>query len=182
MVRFKNRFLVVEVTFHEDVGLHGSELTSRAFDAALRKSVQRNFGDFGTAATQASLATRWCETRTGLAIVRVGAAHADMVTGAPLAVRFGRRREFSTGVRGDVYRRSMQLLRRRLRGRPEGGSESAGGSGRGKADMGPGGGTSPAGQRDAALADSAGARLGLARARRGRAAAHARARARARPG
>lgn len=54
MVRFKNRFLVVELIWGEGARAP-AELSSKALDKALRESLSRNFGIIGVARTNWSL-------------------------------------------------------------------------------------------------------------------------------
>ena len=54
MVRFKNRYLLVE-TVWRDGTQHVAKLSSRALAESIKSSVQANFGDMGSASVMQSL-------------------------------------------------------------------------------------------------------------------------------
>ena len=54
MVRFKNRYLLVE-TVWRDGAQHAAKLSSRALAESIKSSVQANFGDMGSASVMQSL-------------------------------------------------------------------------------------------------------------------------------
>ncbi|KAJ1556472.1 hypothetical protein HK405_013835 [Cladochytrium tenue] len=71
MVRFKNRYIVVEVLV-DDEQLAVMPSLAGMLSAALRQSAAANFGDLGVAdAGAGALAVKYCSPYTHLAILRV---------------------------------------------------------------------------------------------------------------
>ncbi|KAH9902383.1 hypothetical protein C8Q73DRAFT_785074 [Cubamyces lactineus] len=78
MVRFKNRWLLVEflpipapTPGRPSVALSQEELTSKQVWAALKQSVITHFGDTGWGAVGSSLTIKYFSPRTNLCIIRV---------------------------------------------------------------------------------------------------------------
>ncbi|KAA1467207.1 hypothetical protein DENSPDRAFT_832205 [Dentipellis sp. KUC8613] len=73
MVRFKNRWLLVEFLPPSSAGTNRppAELTGKQIYAALRQSVIAHFGDVGWGAVGASLNVKYFSPTTGLCIIRV---------------------------------------------------------------------------------------------------------------
>ena len=71
MVRFKNRYLLLEVTYNAGRGMDAS-VTPSAMLAALKTSIIENFGDVTYGLAQAALTVKYVDTRCGLVIVRCG--------------------------------------------------------------------------------------------------------------
>eukprot|EP00741_Cyanophora_paradoxa_P020031 tig00021217_g19333.t1 len=69
MVRFKNRYVLAEL--HWEDGKFDEELAAGHVLAAVRASIQTNFGDIGTARTQQSLQVKYFNNVTNLLIMRV---------------------------------------------------------------------------------------------------------------
>lgn len=69
MVRFKNRYLVLEITPHgkEDKPL---TLKSTALSQAVQQKVQELYGDFGVAAIKDGFNAKYCNTHTRIAVIR----------------------------------------------------------------------------------------------------------------
>ncbi|XP_037302706.1 ribonuclease P/MRP protein subunit POP5-like [Manduca sexta] len=71
MVRFKNRYVTVEISspgVADDVPL---KLKSKMFYETVLNKVQQLHGDYGVAAIRAGLLTRYCNEYTRIAILRV---------------------------------------------------------------------------------------------------------------
>ncbi|EMD35806.1 hypothetical protein CERSUDRAFT_66255 [Gelatoporia subvermispora B] len=78
MVRFKNRWLLVEFipcgdapSSHPTPGLNGGDSSSKQIWAALKQSVITNFGDTGWGAVGTSLTVKYYSPRTNMCIIRV---------------------------------------------------------------------------------------------------------------
>ncbi|XP_011351032.1 ribonuclease P/MRP protein subunit POP5 [Ooceraea biroi] len=70
MVRFKNRYVVLEIT------PHGKEdkpftLKNTALSQAVQQKVQELYGDFGTAAIKDGFNAKYCNMHTRIAVIRV---------------------------------------------------------------------------------------------------------------
>ncbi|OQR85939.1 hypothetical protein ACHHYP_11164 [Achlya hypogyna] len=77
MVRFKNRYLIVEVCFTR--GKKGPAISARDIYNLVLASVANNFGDFGVGTMQAALQVVYYNPTTHLAIVRCGRDDATQV-------------------------------------------------------------------------------------------------------
>ncbi|KIY66854.1 hypothetical protein CYLTODRAFT_437284 [Cylindrobasidium torrendii FP15055 ss-10] len=71
MVRFKNRWLLVEFIPLDQTKPAPSRLDSKIIWAALRDSIQENFGDFGWGAVSHSLTVKYFSPTTNICIIRV---------------------------------------------------------------------------------------------------------------
>ena len=70
MVRFKNRYLLAQMRWHD--GRVDDTLSDTVLLGRLRQGVALNFGDVSAGAALASMAVRYFNPVTGLAIVRCG--------------------------------------------------------------------------------------------------------------
>jgi len=70
MVRFKNRYLLVEFRWHD--GRVDATLTDAVVLGAIRQAVAHDFGDVGAGAAAAGLAVKYWSVTTSLAVVRCG--------------------------------------------------------------------------------------------------------------
>ena len=70
MVRFKNRYLLVEFRWHD--GRVDATLTDAVVLGAIRQAVAHDFGDVGAGAAAAGLAVKYWSATTSLAVVRCG--------------------------------------------------------------------------------------------------------------
>jgi RNase P/RNase MRP subunit POP5 len=70
MVRFKNRYQLVQLSF--DDGSCDAGVSEKNIVMAIRAAVELMHGDFGSACLQQSLAIKYFNTATGLFIVRFG--------------------------------------------------------------------------------------------------------------
>ncbi|KAJ3202546.1 hypothetical protein HDU67_000434 [Dinochytrium kinnereticum] len=80
MVRFKNRYLLFEVTFADGLireSLHGGSLAS-----VIKDSLELNFGDFGMGYTAQNFTVKYFSPYTGIGIVRVARDHFKMMWAA----------------------------------------------------------------------------------------------------
>jgi len=94
MVRFKNRYLLVElvpVSPHKQTIIeYGvpfkdspyAAVTATNVAAYLRQGIQVNFGTVGAASTAQSLSVKYCNGSTGLMIIRTARDHFQMVWAA----------------------------------------------------------------------------------------------------
>ncbi len=90
MVRFKNRYLLLEV--HWEDGLVDPTLSHQAVLNALRDSISSNFGDFGFACVGKAVEVKYWNKATSLAIVRTTRSHYRMVwAAATFITRIGNR-------------------------------------------------------------------------------------------
>ncbi|KAJ1476756.1 hypothetical protein T484DRAFT_1964905 [Baffinella frigidus] len=86
MVRFKNRFLVVELIWGEGARAP-AELSSKALDKALRESLSRNFGIIGVARTNWSLQVKHCDPAASIAVIRTDREEHETVWAALSFIR-----------------------------------------------------------------------------------------------
>ncbi|KDO28736.1 hypothetical protein SPRG_19953 [Saprolegnia parasitica CBS 223.65] len=77
MVRFKNRYFIVEVTFGR--GKKGPALTARDIYSLVLAAIGSNYGDFGVGTMQAALQVLYYNAITHLAVVRCGRDDATKV-------------------------------------------------------------------------------------------------------
>jgi ribonuclease P/MRP protein subunit POP5 len=77
MVRVRHRYLLCAVEYAQNSDAAVAALTPRVLHAALRSSVETNFGDVGAGHAVPSLAVKFWSPHLGLAIVR---AHRDYYT------------------------------------------------------------------------------------------------------
>lgn len=90
MVRFKNRYLLLEV--HWADGMVDENLPHTALANALRDAISLTFGDFGSAAAGRSVDVKYWNSTTSLAIVRCTRSHYRMVwAGASFVTKIGQR-------------------------------------------------------------------------------------------
>ncbi|KAJ3043210.1 RNA-binding protein pop5 [Rhizophlyctis rosea] len=80
MVRFKNRYILIEVTW--DDGRILESLDERAIKKALKESIETNFGDYGDGIVAGSLSVKYFSPFTNVAILRVARDHLQMVWAA----------------------------------------------------------------------------------------------------
>jgi RNase P/RNase MRP subunit POP5 len=88
MVRFKNRYLLVEALSVDPA--HGlvdyrpstPPLTSAILAGQLRSCLGTNFGHLGSALTAQSLSVKYCNATTGIALVRAARDNLEMVWAA----------------------------------------------------------------------------------------------------
>ncbi|KAK0174747.1 hypothetical protein PV327_010481 [Microctonus hyperodae] len=69
MVRFKNRYIVIEIT-PKDKEDKPWTLKSSALQCAVQKKVQQFFGDFGQAAIKSGFSATYCNEHTKIALIR----------------------------------------------------------------------------------------------------------------
>lgn len=84
MVRFKNRYLLVEILAIDGHGVLSAprEGTAAAAATLIRASLASNFGQVGTALTAQALSVKYYNPMTGMGIVRVAREHQCMVWAA----------------------------------------------------------------------------------------------------
>lgn len=97
MVRFKNRYLLVEIVpvdpsrgLGEYEAREGAGLSAASVASHLRQSIADNFGQVGAAVTAQSLSVKYCNATTGTVVVRAAReqlplvwASLTLLTGAP---------------------------------------------------------------------------------------------------
>ncbi|KAI9002123.1 hypothetical protein DFJ74DRAFT_613636 [Hyaloraphidium curvatum] len=81
MVRFKNRYLVIEVVFpdgpHTLLDVHAGTVAN-----VIRDSLEMNFGEWGAATAAMSLSVKYYSAHTNIGIVRVARDHFRLIWGA----------------------------------------------------------------------------------------------------
>ncbi|TDL25765.1 hypothetical protein BD410DRAFT_837228 [Rickenella mellea] len=86
MVRFKNRWLLVEfIPYSKDgasIQSSDSSLSTKQIWSAVRDSVLSNFGDVGWGAVGSSLTVKYFSPTTNLSIIRVAREHHRIAWGA----------------------------------------------------------------------------------------------------
>jgi ribonuclease P/MRP protein subunit POP5 len=85
-MRFKNRYLVVQLLFSPP-SLTLPSLTSYQLFRDIRQSLLTNFGEFGYGQCHSSLQVKYLNQRTGLAIVRSPRDDSDIVRTALLLLK-----------------------------------------------------------------------------------------------
>lgn len=92
MVRVRNRYLLCAIDYAQGTEAAVAKLSPRAIHAALRSSVELNFGDVGSGHALPSLSVKFWSPHLGLAIVRAHRDHyrtvwaaATLVTALPAA-------------------------------------------------------------------------------------------------
>ncbi|KAF8588263.1 hypothetical protein K439DRAFT_1652012 [Ramaria rubella] len=82
MVRFKNRWLLIEfIPCQSETSTH-EQLNAKAIWLALKQSVMTNFGDIGWGAISTSLTVKYFSPTTNLCIIRVARDHHRIAWGA----------------------------------------------------------------------------------------------------
>lgn len=79
MVRFKTRYLLLEVRLDHDPSSRPPALEPATIYHAIKSSVALNFGDEGSARVARTLHVKYFCPTTGLCVVRAGRDDADMV-------------------------------------------------------------------------------------------------------
>ncbi|KZS94217.1 hypothetical protein SISNIDRAFT_485136 [Sistotremastrum niveocremeum HHB9708] len=88
MVRFKNRWLLVEfMTFPTDTKETEAPLGGKQIYTALKQSVIANFGDVGWGAVGSSLTVKYFSPATNICIIRVARDHYRTAWGAITLLR-----------------------------------------------------------------------------------------------
>ena len=115
MVRFKNRYLVVEIA-HNDGRAMEERGKERAVLDTLRESLRDNFGDVGLGRALGALSVRYVDAVTGVCVVRCGREVAREVRGAIATVEEVRGRRAAAAVThcGGTVRRTREACARRL--------------------------------------------------------------------
>ncbi|XP_050678530.1 ribonuclease P/MRP protein subunit POP5 isoform X1 [Leptidea sinapis] len=91
MVRFKNRYITIEVCSSEVPENKPLALKSYLFHEALMDKIQQLHGDFGIAAVRTGLLTKYCNENTRIAIIRCRHGPHKFVTSAlPFLTKFGK--------------------------------------------------------------------------------------------
>jgi len=97
MVRFKNRYLVVEIA-HNDGRAMEERGKERAVLDTLRESLRENFGDVGLGRALGALSVRYVDAMTGVCVVRCGREVAREVRGAIATIQEMRGRRAAAAV------------------------------------------------------------------------------------
>jgi hypothetical protein len=84
MVRFKNRYLLVE-TVWRDGAKNASFVSQRQLAECIKESVQTNFGDFGAAAMLQSLQGTWLHTISSSPLIDAVQSNTTVQTGTFLS-------------------------------------------------------------------------------------------------
>ncbi|KAJ7159930.1 hypothetical protein C8R43DRAFT_993923 [Mycena crocata] len=82
MVRFKNRWLLVELIPESCLPNPQAPLDRQKIEAALKKSIQENFGNVGRGSVDLSITVKYYSPATNHCIIRVARDHHRMVWGA----------------------------------------------------------------------------------------------------
>ncbi|CAB3360202.1 Hypothetical predicted protein [Cloeon dipterum] len=82
MVRFKNRYLVLEVVPVESKNKRKPQMRAQALYSALMEKVELLHGDFGVAAIRNGFLAKYCSKMTQIAYVRVRHGPHKLVTSA----------------------------------------------------------------------------------------------------
>ncbi|KAJ3054113.1 hypothetical protein HK097_002633 [Rhizophlyctis rosea] len=80
MVRFKNRYLLFEITWEDGKILE--TLTDRIVNSNIKESIETNFGDYGAGIIAGSLSVKYFSPYTSVGILRVARDHFHMVWAA----------------------------------------------------------------------------------------------------
>ncbi|XP_014203536.1 ribonuclease P/MRP protein subunit POP5 [Copidosoma floridanum] len=70
MVRYKNRYLTVQVSL-KNKGDQSLNLKTNALHEAIHRKVWEMYGDFGTAAIKAGFSAKYCNAHTRIALIKV---------------------------------------------------------------------------------------------------------------
>ncbi|KAJ6622954.1 hypothetical protein B0H10DRAFT_865688 [Mycena sp. CBHHK59/15] len=82
MVRFKNRWLLVELIPVPNPNPSATRLDGQKIWAALRQSVLNNFGDIGWGSVGLSITVKYYSSTTNICIIRVARDHHKIAWGA----------------------------------------------------------------------------------------------------
>ncbi|ELR19795.1 Rpp14 family protein [Acanthamoeba castellanii str. Neff] len=80
MVRFKNRYLLVELVWGD--GMVDSSISAETLKREVKHQIQLNFGDFGVGLIQATLQVKYWNHLTNLCIIRCARDYYKMVWAA----------------------------------------------------------------------------------------------------
>ena len=114
MVRFKNRYLVVEVSFNDGRTL---DVKESALLELLRESVRENFGEVGAGLTMGALSVKYVDALSGLCVVRCDRERMREVRGAITVLEGvgGRRATWDVRHCGGTLKSSKEAVGRRMR-------------------------------------------------------------------
>ncbi|KAK9895264.1 hypothetical protein P389DRAFT_90691 [Cystobasidium minutum MCA 4210] len=87
MVRFKNRYLLVEFIFDEDAPNGKPSVTEGLLHSIIRDSLAANFGEVGWGQVGTTLTIKYWSQTTGLAIIRTSRPTLPVVWGAITFIR-----------------------------------------------------------------------------------------------
>ncbi|XP_026758081.1 ribonuclease P/MRP protein subunit POP5 [Galleria mellonella] len=91
MVRFKNRYVTVEIEAPEVPDSRPLYLKSKIFHESVINKIQQLYGDFGVAAVRTGLLTKYCNEITRIAIIRVRhGPHRFVVSSLPFITKIGK--------------------------------------------------------------------------------------------
>ncbi|KAM3963073.1 POP5 ribonuclease P/MRP subunit [Aphomia sociella] len=91
MVRFKNRYVTVEIEAPEIPDARPLHLKSRIFHDTVLNKIQQLHGDFGIAAVRNGFLTKYCNEHTRIAIVRVRhGPHRFVISSLPYINKIGK--------------------------------------------------------------------------------------------
>ena len=115
MVRFKNRYLVVEIAHNDGRAMEDARKERDLLDA-IRDAVKENFGDVGAGRAVAALSVRYADAMTGVCVVRCDRERARAVRGAVTTMEGfrGRRAAFAVTHCGGTVRGARDACVRRL--------------------------------------------------------------------
>lgn len=118
MVRFKNRYLVVEIAHNDGRAMEDARKERDLLDA-IRDAVKENFGDVGAGRAVAALSVRYADAMTGVCGVRCDRERARAVRGAVTTMEGfrGRRAAFAVTHCGGTVRGARDACVRRLSAR-----------------------------------------------------------------
>lgn len=114
MVRFKNRYLVVEVSFNDGRAL---DVKESALLELLRESVRENFGEVGAGVTMGALSVKYVDALSGLCVVRCDRERVREVRGAITVLEGvgGRRATWDVRHCGGTLKSSKEAVGKRMR-------------------------------------------------------------------
>ncbi|XP_013196223.2 ribonuclease P/MRP protein subunit POP5 [Amyelois transitella] len=91
MVRFKNRYITVEIAAPDIPNSKPLSLKSKIFHDTVASKVQQLHGDFGSAAVRTGFLTKYCNENTRIAIIRVRHGPHHFVTSSlPFVSKIGK--------------------------------------------------------------------------------------------
>ncbi|XP_059056976.1 ribonuclease P/MRP protein subunit POP5 [Achroia grisella] len=91
MVRFKNRYITVEIEAPDVPVSRPLYLKSRIFHESVMSKLQQLHGDFGIAAVRNGFLTKYCNDVTRIAIIRVRhGPHKYIITTLPFITKIGK--------------------------------------------------------------------------------------------
>jgi len=85
MVRFKNRYLLVELQWAD--GMVDSSVSAQTLKRTVKQHLQHNFGDYGVGLIQQTLQVKYWNNMTNLCIIRCAREYHKMVWSALTTIK-----------------------------------------------------------------------------------------------